>query len=81
MSYTAAYEMYISIDLKKKMSARLQNMWTFYITAGYSAASSEHVHRAVYTAIKIALLQANKIKVRNTVWYSMFKVQERDIQF
>lgn len=30
MSYTAAYEMYISIDLKKKMSARLQNMWIFY---------------------------------------------------
>lgn len=29
MSYTAAYEMYISIDLKKKMSARLQNMWIF----------------------------------------------------
>lgn len=67
MSYTAAYEMYISIDLKKKMSARLQNMWTFYITAGYSPASFEHVHRAVQTAIKIALLQANKIKVRNTV--------------
>lgn len=47
MSYTAAYEMYISIDLKKKMSACLQNMWTFYITAGYSPASFEHVHRAV----------------------------------
>lgn len=29
MSYTAAYEMYISIDLKKKMSARLQDMWIF----------------------------------------------------